>query len=67
MTLQFDDVTVKTIYCLQQAEKQIAQVNHLFQLLNLVRIYGHGSNELSRLLMRKNVSKQDVSEDTPIV
>ena len=31
---------------------QIFQVNQLFQLLNLVRIYGHGFFELSRKLMR---------------
>ena len=30
----------------------IAQVNQLFQLLNLVQ-YGHGFYELSRMLMRK--------------
>ena len=35
-------------YCLQRA-----QVNQLFQLLNLVRKYGHGFYELSRTIMRK--------------
>ena len=34
--------------CLQRA-----QVNQLFQLLNLVRKYGHGFYELSRMIMRK--------------
>ena len=42
---------------------QIFQVNQLFQLLNLVRIYGHGFFELSSILMRKNVNK-DVSKDS---
>ena len=32
---------------------QIAQANQLFHLFNLVRIYGHGFDELSRMLMRK--------------
>ena len=32
---------------------QIAQANQLFHLFNLVRIYGHGFYELSRMLMRK--------------
>ena len=44
---------------------QIAQLNQLFQALNLVRIYGHGFYDLSRVLMRKNVSN-DVSKDSPI-
>ena len=43
---------------------QIAQVNQLFQLLNLVQ-YGHGFYELSRILMRKNVNN-DASKDSPI-
>ena len=42
---------------------QIAQVNELFQLLNLVQ-YGHGFYELSRILMRKNVNN-DASKDSP--
>ena len=44
---------------------QIAPLNQLFQLLHLVRIYGHGFCELSRMLMRKNVNS-DVSKDSPI-
>ena len=44
---------------------QIVYVNQLFQFLNLVRIYGHGFFELSRMLMRKNVNN-DVSKDSPI-
>ena len=44
---------------------QIAQVNQLFQLSNLVRTYGHGFYELSRMLMRKNVNN-DVNKDSPI-
>ena len=44
---------------------QTAQLNQLFQALNLVRIYGHGFYDLSRVLMRKNVSN-DVSKDSPI-
>ena len=44
---------------------QIAPLNQLFQLLHLVRIYGHGFCELSRMLMRKNVNN-DVSKDSPI-
>ena len=43
---------------------QIAPLNQLFQLLQLVRIYGHGFCELGR--MRKNVNS-DVSKDSPIV
>ena len=30
---------------------QIAQANQLFHLFNLVRIYGHGFYELSRMLI----------------
>ena len=44
---------------------QIAWVNQLFQHLNLVRLYGHGFFEWSRMLMRKNVNN-DVSKDSPI-
>ena len=44
---------------------QIAPLNQLFQLLHLVRIYGHGFCELSRMLMRKNVNN-DVSKDSPV-
>ena len=46
-------------------ELKIAQVNQLVQLSNLVRTYGHGFYELSRMLMRKNVSN-DVNKDSPI-
>ena len=45
--------------------EQIAQINQLFQLLHLVRIYGHGFYELSRMLMRKIVNN-DVSKDSPM-
>ena len=41
---------------------QIAQLHQLFKLLLLVDICGHRFNELSRMLMRKNVNN-DVSED----
>ena len=40
---------------------QIAQLNQLFQLLNLVHIHGHGFYELSHMLMRTNVNN-DVSK-----
>ena len=46
-------------------ELKIAQVNQLFQLLDLFRTYGHGFYELSRILMRKNVNN-DVNKDSPI-
>ena len=45
--------------------EQIAQINQLFQLLHLVRIYGHGFYDLSRMLMSKNVNN-DASKDSPI-
>ena len=35
---------------------QITQVNQLFQLLNLVCIYGYGFYELGCMLMRENVN-----------
>ena len=44
---------------------QIAQLYQLFRLLHLFHIYGHGFNELSRMVMRKNVNS-DVSKDSPI-
>ena len=44
---------------------QIAQVNQLFQGLNLLCTYGQSLCELSRMLMRKNVNN-DVSKDSPI-
>jgi len=43
---------------------QIAQVNQRFQLMNLVRMYGHGFYELSRMLTRKNVNN-DASKGSP--
>ena len=44
---------------------QDAWANQLFQLLNLVRIYGHGFFELTRTLMTKNVNN-DFSKDSAI-
>ena len=44
------------IACKELKIAQIAQLNQLFQLLHLVFVYGHGFYELSRMLMRKNVS-----------
>ena len=44
------------IACKELKTAQIAQLNQLFQLLHLVRIYGHGFFELSGMLMRKNVN-----------
>ena len=53
------------IACKEPKIAQIAQVNQLFQLSNLVRTYGHGFYELSRMLVRKNVNN-DVNKDSPI-
>ena len=54
------------IACKELKIAQIAQLYQLFQLLLLVHIYGHGCyEELSRMLMRKNVNN-DVSKDSPI-
>ena len=53
------------IACKELKIAQIAQLNQLFQLLHLVHIYVHGSYELSRMLMRKNVNN-NVSKDSPI-
>ena len=53
------------IACIEPKTAQIAQVNQLFQLSNLVRTNGHGFYELSRMLMRKNVNN-DVNKDSPI-
>ena len=50
--------------CKELKIAQIAQLNQVFQLLHLARIYGHGFYEVSRMLMRKNVNK-DVSKDSP--
>ena len=44
------------IACKELKIAQITEVNQLFQLLNLVRIYGYGFYELGRMLMRKNVN-----------
>ena len=54
-----------SIACKELKITQIVQLNQLFQLLHLVRIYGHGFNELSRMVIRKNVNN-DVSKDSPI-
>ena len=54
------------ISCKELKNAQIAQVNQLFQLLNLVRIYWQGFYELSRMLMRKTINI-DVSKDSPFV
>ena len=56
---------VFTIGCKEVKIAQIFQLNQLFQLLHLVRIYAHGFNELSRTVIRKNVNNH-VSKDTPI-
>ena len=53
------------IACKEPKIAQIAQVNQLFQLSNLVRTYRHRFYELSRMLMRKNVNN-DVNKDSPI-
>ena len=42
----------------------IAQLHQLFKFLQLDHICGHGFNELSRMLMRKNVNNE-VSNDVP--
>ena len=44
---------------------KIAQVNQLFQILNLAGIYSHGFYELSRMLIRKNVNNE-IIKDSPI-
>ena len=53
------------IACKELKITQIAQLNQLFQLLNLVYIYGHGFYELSRMLTEEKC-KHDVSKDSPI-
>ena len=50
------------ISCKELKTAQIAQVNQLFQLWNLARIYAQGFYELSRMLMRKTINI-DVSKD----
>ena len=52
------------IACKELKIAQLAEVNQLTQLLNSVRIYDHGFDELSRMLMRKNVNNK-VSKDSP--
>lgn len=44
---------------------QIAQINQVFQLLNLIRAYGDAFYGLIRIHMSKNL-KNDVSKDSPI-
>ena len=44
---------------------QIAQINQLFRLLNLIRAYGDAFYGLIRMHMSKNL-KNDVSKDSPI-
>ena len=56
---------VFNIACKELKIAQTFQLNQLFQLLHLVRIYGHDFNELSRMVIRKNVNN-DVSKDSPI-
>ena len=55
-----------SIACKGMKIAQIAQVKQLFKLLNSVRIYRHGFDELSRLLMRKNVNNGN-NKDSPIL
>ena len=56
------------IACKELEIAQIAQLNQLFQLLHLgLDIYGHGSYELSRMLMRKNVNNDCISKDSPFM
>ena len=45
-------------------ELQIAQINQLFQLLNLICAYGDALNGLTCMLMNKNVNN-DVSKNFP--
>ena len=52
-----------SIPCRELKIAQLSLLNQLFQLLHLVRIYGHGFYGLSRMLMRKNVNN-DVSKDS---
>ena len=54
------------IACKELKITQIGQLNQLFQLLHLVHIYGHSFNELSRMLMMKNVNNE-ISKDSPFV
>ena len=43
---------------------QTVQINQLFQLLNLICVYGDVFYGLTRMLVKKNVNK-DVSKDSP--
>ena len=52
------------VACKELKIEQIGQLNQLLQLLHLLHRYGRGFFELSRMLMRKNVSN-DVSKDSP--
>ena len=45
-------------------ELQIAQINQLFQLLNLLCAYGDAIFELTRMLISKNVNN-DITKDSP--
>ena len=55
------------IVCKELKIVQIAQVNQLFPLLNLVCIYGHhqASRSFKLFVMRNNVNN-DISKDLPI-
>ena len=51
--------------CKELKIAHITQLNQLFQFLHLVHINGQDFYELSRMLIRKNVTN-DVSKDSPI-
>ena len=53
------------IACKEQQIAQMAEVNHLFQLLHLFHIYGHGVYELSCMLNNEEKCKQDVIKVSP--
>ena len=59
------DISFNTA-CKELKIAQIAQLNQLFQLLHLAHIYGHWFYQVSRMLMSKNVSDNDVNKDSPI-
>ena len=46
------------IACKELKIAQIAHLNQLFQLLRLDRIYGHGFYELTRMPMRNHVNNE---------
>ena len=53
------------LYCLQRAQnRKIAQVNQLFQLLNLICIYGHSFYEFCCVVMKTDVN-YNFSKDSP--